>query len=113
MELHFATNLAWSLVKRDWSLKPILFFITKLYFSSSGIKFSDASFLHFISLSNNIITSEFASKILGAENVDVVSAEYQENQLPDKLIVWEKTKLTPLKFPRRDGVPKKSPLIKN
>ena len=36
-----------------------------------------------------------------------------ENQLPDKLIVWEKTKLTPLKFPRRDGVPKKSPLIKN
>ena len=58
-------------------------------------------------------SSEFASKILGAENVDVVSAEYQENQLPDKLIVWEKTKLTPLKFPRRDGVPKKSPLIKN
>ena len=58
-------------------------------------------------------SSEFASKILGAENVDVVSAEYQENQLPDNLIVWEKTKLTPLKFPRRDGVPKKSPLIKN
>ena len=32
-------------------------------------------------------SSEFASKILGAENVDVISVDYQENQLPDKLIV--------------------------
>ena len=64
------------------------------------------------SIDQELKSSEFASKSLGAENADVISVEYKDNQLPDKLIVWEKTKLTPLKFPRRDGVPKKSPLIK-
>ena len=65
-----------------------------------------------LNIDQELKSSEFASKILGAENVDVISAEYQENQLPDKLIVWKKNKNTPLKFPRRDGMPKKSPLIK-
>jgi len=55
--------------------------------------------------------SQFASNILGSEKVEVFPVIYEESQLPDKVVVWEKTKPTPIKFPRRIGIPKKDPLI--
>tara|TARA_B100000029_G_C17581980_1_gene959919 strand:+ start:1277 stop:2002 length:726 start_codon:yes stop_codon:yes gene_type:complete len=57
--------------------------------------------------------SQYASNILGAEKLNVIPVDYDENELSDSLVVWEKTKLTPPKFPRRDGIPKKTPLTKN
>ena len=55
--------------------------------------------------------SRYASAILGSERVRVLSVIYKESLFPDKVVVWEKTQATPPKFPRRNGMPKKYPLI--
>ena len=79
--MQLATNLACSFVKRDCNLRPILFFITKLYFSSFGNKFCEASFLHFTSLSNKFNASELASKILFYSISSLSSKEYKSSSL--------------------------------
>ena len=79
--MQLATNLACSFVKRDCNLKPILCLITELYFSSSGIKFCDASFLQFTSLSNKTNNSELASEILFSSISSLSTKEYRSSSL--------------------------------
>ncbi|MBA46933.1 MAG: 16S rRNA (guanine(527)-N(7))-methyltransferase RsmG [Dehalococcoidia bacterium] len=60
---------------------------------------------------DEIDESKYISELLGSKKT-LVEKVTMPNSLPtDHFIIWEKFKSTPVNFPRRNGIPKKRPII--
>jgi len=56
-------------------------------------------------ISNEIISSEYSAKVLGGEMIN-----YSTISDMSTIVVYKKIKKTPILYPRKTGIPKKSPL---
>lgn len=62
--------------------------------------------------SEEIKDSEYIINLLGSSKTQVLKIINPKYLSEDNFIIWEKTKKTPKRFPRRNGLPKKEPIIK-
>ena len=56
--------------------------------------------------------SNFIIKVLGVSKNINESIKIPKFLPEDNFIIWEKTKISPREYPRRDGMPKKKPIVK-
>ena len=56
-------------------------------------------------ISNEIIRSEYSAKVLGGEMIN-----YSTTSNMSTIVIYKKIKKTPNLYPRKTGIPKKSPL---